>query len=487
MPKKKVSLFVAALLVLSMVLAACATPATPTTEPAAPTEQAVATTAPTMAPEPTQAPAQPTATEAPAPTDTAMPAGPDPSGQSITFWHVWGTGDPSDAINAIVDDFNANNEWGITVKAVDQGNYSDLEDALNVAIQSGDLPNLAVGYSNALANWWNVGTLADLNTYINDPQYGLTQEEQADFYPGILDSAKVAGGERIGFPISQSGNVLFYNKTWAQELGFDNPPTTTDEFKQQACAAAQANNSDDNPDNDGTGGLVLDTGASNVASWVFAFGGNIVKDDGSGYAFNTPVVKDVATFLKDLWDSGCAFQTESYPNPEFASRKALFTTSSTAGLPYQIDAFNAEGAIKDDWGFISFPGPDGSQAVDSYGQTIGLVNTTPEQNMAAWLFLKYFSSPEVQAKWINASAYYPTRASVVPLLQDYAAANPKWESGLSLLQYGHSEPARPSWTTVRRDVGDTFSAILQSDPSQIDSLLQDLDSKAAQAVSETDQ
>ncbi len=483
MIRKLIPMFMLSALVLSTLLAACAqapaaTEPPPTTAPMA-TEAPQPTAVPTEMPAPTEVP-----TEAPTPTQ----AGPDPSGQTVTYWHVWGTGAPGDAMTAIVDDFNATNEWGITVEAVDQGAYNSLEDAFNVAIQSGDLPNLAVGYSNALANWWNVGTLVDLNTLISDPNYGLTQDEIDDFYPAAINNAVVADGARVGFPISQSANVLFYNNTWAEELGFPDPPANSAEFIAQACAATQANNSDDNPDNDGTGGLVMYTGASNVLSWVFGFGGDVIAPDGSGYAFDTPVVQDVASFHKDIWDQGCAFQTESYPNPEFASRKTLFVMSSTAGLPYQLDAFTAEGAFTNDqWSFIGFVGKEGGEAVNAFGQTIGLVNSTPEKNLAAWLFLKYFSSPEVQATWINASAYYPTRASVVPLLSDYAAANPKWDTGLSLLQYGHAEPARPSWATVRRDVQDTFSTILQSPADQIEPLLKDLDTAAAEAVAELDQ
>ncbi len=55
----------------------------------------------------------------------------------------------------------------------------------------------------------------------------------------------------------QSAQVMFYNNTWASELGFDAAPQTADEFKEQACAAAAANDADDTPDNDGTGGLCL--------------------------------------------------------------------------------------------------------------------------------------------------------------------------------------------------------------------------------------
>ncbi|MCB0003258.1 MAG: extracellular solute-binding protein [Anaerolineae bacterium] len=496
MSTKSIKILLALAVVTAMMLSACggaATPApaepaaataTPIVEAAAPTDAPVAeaTEAP-AAEEPTAAPAAEEPTEAPA--EEAMTPEVDPTGQNITFWHVWGTGGPSEAMQAIVDDFNANNDWGITVTALDQGQYNDLEDALNAAIQSGDVPDLVTGYTNAMANWYAVDSIVDLTPYVNDPALGLTADEQSTFFQGSLDGGKAADGSLFAFPISQSENVLFYNSGWAKELGFENAPTNYEEFKAQACAAAEANANDDNPDNDGTGGLVLFAGASNLASFVFANGGNMLNAAGDGYDFTDQTVVDAVTFLKDLWDSGCAFATESYPNPEFATRKALFTMSSTAGLPYQIAAFDAEDAIKDDWTIAPFPGKDGGQSVDLFGQYVAMANTNPERMMATWVFMKYLTSPEVQAKWIEGSAYYPTRSDTLPLIEAYGADNQIWSYGLSFLDSGKAEPAWASWTTVRRDVGDTLNAIIQGTPDDIPSMLEDLNAKAVEAIQET--
>ncbi len=465
--------------IIAMLLSACSPAATPA--PAQPEPPAAATEPPpAVATEPPPAVAtEPPAAEAPAP-------GVDPTGQTVVFWHVWGTGGPSEALQAITDEFNASNEWGITVEALDQGKYNNLEDAFNAAVQSGDLPDLVTGYTNAMANWYAVDALVDLIPYVNDPTFGLSAEEQAAFFQGSLDGGRAADGTLFAFPISQSANVLFYNAGWAQEMGFENPPATYEEFKAQACAAAETNASDDNPDNDGMGGLVLYAGASNVASFVFANGGNMLNAAGDGYDFTDPTVVDAAALMKDLWDSGCAFATESYPNPEFATRRALFTMSSTAGLPYQIAAFEAPDAIQDGWTIIPFPGKEGGQSVDLFGQYVAMANTNPERMMATWLFMKYLTSPEVQARWIEGSAYYPTRSDTLPLIEAYGAENPIWSLGLTFLGSGKAEPAWASWTTVRRDVGDTFNAILQGAPGDIPGLLEALNAKAEEAMAETE-
>ena len=475
MSKSMLKISVVIAVVFALLLAACCPAEKPTPTPAKESAQ-----------EPTEVPkAEPTEVPKVEPTEAPMMPEIDPTGQTVVFWHVWGTGLPNETMLAIVDEFNATNEWGITVEALDQGRYNDLEDAFNAAVQSGDLPDLVTGYTNAMANWYAVDAVVDLSPYVNDPYFGLTADEQAAFFGGALDGGRAPDGTLFAFPISQSENVLFYNSGWAKELGFENPPTNYAEFKAQACAAAEANNSDDDPDNDGTGGLVLYAGASNVASFVFANGGNMLNAAGDGYDFTDQTVVDTAEFMKDLWDSGCAFATESYPNPEFATRKALFTMSSTAGLPYQFAAFEAEDAIQDEWTIAPFPGKDGGQAVNLYGQYVAIGNTNPQRMTATWVFIKYLTSPEVQAKWIEGSAYYPTRSDTLPLIEAYSADNEIWAYGLSFLEYGKAEPAWASWTTVRRDVGDSFNAILQGTPEDIPTLLGELNDKAEQAIEET--
>jgi multiple sugar transport system substrate-binding protein len=467
MSKKVYAWILLLALALPILMTACKPAATeappePTAIPAEPTE---------VPPEPTEAPPEPT--EEP---------GVDPSGQTVIFWHVWYSDPVRAGMVALVDEFNATNEWGITVEALDQGNYSDTEDLMNAAIQSGDLPDLVVAYGNALANWHSVDVIIDLNPYVDDPDWGLTAEEKADFYSAAFDGAIAPDGARVGFPISQSAEVLFYNDTWGQELGFDAPPATPEEFKEQACAAAAANAADDDPDNDGTGGFVLYAGASQISAWGFAYGATHLTADGSAYDFATPEWVAEAEYLKDLWDEGCAFPTESYPNPEFATRKALIVNSSSVGLPYQLAAFEDAGTT-DEWEYIPFPG-DAGQAVNSYLQTVGMVGSTPERELATWLFLKWFTAPEQQAKWIEASAYYPTRANTVPLLETYAGENPQWASGLNLVPLGKVEPAIASWSSVRRLLQDTYANIIQGTPDQIPTLLEELNTAAAEVVAE---
>ena len=471
MSKKAIGILLLTLLALTPVLAACA--------PAA-------TEAP--APEPTKAPPP---TEVPEPTVPPVPAGPlgvtaeELEGVEVEFWHVWSRG-TGESIEAMAADFSATNEYGITVTPINQTGYSEQFTAMNAAINTGDLPDVVVGYNNQYLAWDSAGdVIEDLNPYVNNPSFGFTAEESADFYPAIWASDSV-GDEQLGIPAQRSGAYYFYNYTWAQELGFDNPPTTPAEFKEQACASAVANNADADPDKHGTGGVFFTASASTIAGWVWAFGGE-VEIPGEGYSIDTPEMLEAITYWHELLSEGCSWTPEAtYPNPEFAARLGLFFGSSIAGLPYQTGDF-ADAGNDDVWGPIAYPTVGGTPVVDIYGPSFAMVSSTPEEQLASWLFMKWFTEPENQAKWIEASAYYPTRASALDLLGDYMESNEKWTDSLAYLEYGKVEPRFESYQSVRYAIQDAIVQIAQEGftADQIPGLLAELQAEVDELHAET--
>lgn len=468
MPKKLITILFASLLIFSLVLTACA----PEVVEEEPEVEEPEVEEPEPEPE----------VEEPEP-EPAL----DLSGTTISYWHPYNEGDPrKDAMDAIVEAFNAGNEFGITVEALGQASYSDIEDKVNAGIQSGDLPDIAQAYTSALNNWDMVEVVVDLEPLIYDSVYGLTGEEVADIYPSVLESGLSADGKRLGWPMSQSANAVVYNFTWAQELGFDSPPTTPEEFKEQVCAAAEANLTDDNPDNDGGTGMVWYPSTSNLLSYVHAFGGDLLNDEGTAYEFNTPEVKAAAMYINELRDAGCTFETESYPNPEQGERLALVTLSSTSGLKYYGYAFADAGNETDVWGFLPAIGPDGGRGTDAYTQTVGVFKSTPEREMASWLFIKYLTSPTNQAAWIEASGYLPTQYSVADMLTDYIAEVPQYQSTMAIAELGQMEPETfPAWYSVRRAFEDAAAQLYAATTEEeIDAILAELDITAAELVAE---
>ena len=382
-------------------------------------------------------------------------------GKTVHLWHSW-SGEAGKTVDALVKEFNASNQWGITAQAAYQGSYDSLSDNITKALQTGKPPEVAVGYNYQALGWDSpAGTLVDLNDYVSDPTWGLSPDEQKDFYP-VFWEHDFADGKRIGIPAQRSAQLIYYNQTWAEELGFTSPPTTPTQFKIQACAAAKANKTDSDPHNDGTGGWIISTDYASSLGWMQAFGGEITRPDGNGYQFNTTEVSNAFKFLRDLLDSGCAWiPTNPATEEDFASRRGLFASGTVPGIPIQENAF-ANIDSKDEWTILPFPSPVGKPVISVYGPSFRLLKSTPEGQLASWLFVKWLTSPENQARLAQSDQFLPVRASSLDGLKTLQAKYPQWEKAVGLLDSARSEPPFHSWMDVRWAVSDATTQLFRS-------------------------
>ena len=461
------------IMVVFLLLASCGSQPSPTLTSTVAAPQATPTS--------TRTPVPPTATITPQPTSSLGVDLTALNGVTIEFWHPW-SGETGKVIEESIEEFNAANEYGITVESVYQGTLNSLNDVINDTDTGNGLPNLTIGSNYQILSWNSSGKrVVGLNAYVNDPEWGLSSGEQADFIPIFLDQ-DVNGQNRIGFPAIRSALFLFYNTTWAEELGFSSPPNTTEEFKEQACQAARANNVNDLPADDGSGGWLINTTPSGILSWMYAFDSQVVQSDGSGYHFNTPQSENALLYLKEVFDEGCAWEVlESPAEVEFATRKALFITGSISDLAYQTSEIDRIGS-DDTWTVLGFPSPEGGQVIDVYGPSFAMFAGTPEENLATWLVIKWLSSAEQQAKMIKSSGTFPMRSSTMGFLADYAGENPQWAAAQELIALARPEPGLQSWKEVRWILGDVGTQIFRYyfTPDRIPSTLELMDDTAAE-------
>jgi multiple sugar transport system substrate-binding protein len=456
-----------------LLLVACESQPSPTPMPTTAAPEATST--------PTTTPVPPTATVTPQPTSSL---GVEPSalnGVTVSFWHPL-SGEIGRVIQQSIQEFNESNAYGITIESAYQGTINSLNELIAGTEPGGELPSLTIGSNYQILSWNRNGKrVVGLNAYVNDPEWGLSPDEQADFYPIFLEQ-DVSGQNRIGFPAARSAQLIFYNTSWARELGFTSPPGTTEEFKEQACQAAHANLANDLPSDDGSGGWLINATPSAVLSWLYAFGSQVLQPDGNGYHFNTPQAENTFSYLKELFDQGCAFEMlESPAMVEFANRKALFITGALSDLTLQSMEFEFAGN-DDHWTVLGFPTPQGEPVIDVYGPSYTMFAGSPQENLATWLVIKWLTSAEQQAKFVAASGTFPTRSSSMDLLADYASQNPQWASAQELIAYAQPEPGLQSWNEVRWVLGDVGTQTFRYyfTPDRIPSTLELMDETAAE-------
>ena len=422
-------------------------------------------------------------------------SGIDPSGVTIVYWHQYSGGATQEIMGQLVEEFNATNEWGITVEANFQGHYGEIEQAMSGAILNRELPNLAAAYANAAANWNNEDVVVNLNQYYDDETWGFTEEEAAQLNQGILNVG-VAAGTRVVWPNQISAQLLFFNLTMAAELGFDGVPSTLAEFREIACAAAEHTG----PNGEDIQGFPFAGGSSEMESFIIAHGGDIYDAETGLYTFNTPEVIAALSFVKGLYDDGCGyFYDQRYQNTgDFALYLNPMALSSTAGTPFVINDISTSvenGGIDLEWVITTMPPVEagGERAAQVFVPSISLLVSTPEEQLASWLFLKFLAQTDSQVIWASNTGYFPTMTGLSDSLSIDTFRNealfPFFQQANDILSNPavriYSGPPVASFSPVRGLLGEAYSDVTLNgrDPAEV---AEELELAANELVDELD-
>ncbi len=390
----------------------------------------------------------------------------DPSGQTVMFWHQH-VRDRETALEKIVQEFNRTNEYGITVDAEYQGGYNDIYQKMVSLLGTSDTPNLVVAYQNQAATYQLVDGLVDMNPLVNSPKWGMSAADQADFFPGFWNSDIFPSfnNERLGLAPNRSMEVMYYNADWLKELrtagkiDFDGPPVTPEQFTAAACAASTQRFSKATAKGRPIG-YEMSADASRFAAFTFAHGGNVYDSTTNRYTLDSQAAMDAMNWLQDMFTKGCAqMQTENYGDQtDFGTGSLLFAVSSSSGLPFYRDAIDSGAGF--DWSVAAIPHTTPDPVMNIYGASVSMPSGhSPEQTLAAWLFLKYYTSTEPQTEWAVASQYFPVRESVAAGLSDFFDSLPSYKAAFELLPYGISEPNVPGYDPVRDNIAADMVAI----------------------------
>lgn len=414
-------------------------------------------------------------------------AGVDPTGQTITYWHQYNSPTQLSIITGLINAFNANNPYGITVVGTNQGNYNDIRTLMNNSIISGDLPNLVAGYPNDALSYALDGAVADLTPYYSDAKWGFDEAALADLNQVAMDAWLFEEEGRIGVPNQLSGQVMFTNTVMMEALGFPaDAPVTLDQFAEVACAAANS---------DLTGlegaevqGFPITANSSELETIVAGIGGSIWVD--GQWNFTNEEVIRVLQMYKDLYDQGCGYiPAEAFGNTaDWARALNPMAFSSSAGIAPTFRTVAEAGDLVTDWMVHAAPvNAEGDQPIiQLYTPGIIVVSGTPEQQLASWLFLRFFSQPEIQAQWSQALSLFPLSSAAASQI-DASTSVPEFMDMVNRVASGevgvYVSPQNLSYSTVREIVA-TGIADVTSNGMDVAEVAQRMTDDANKALAE---
>ncbi|AEC21598.1 glycerol-3-phosphate-binding periplasmic protein, precursor [Pusillimonas sp. T7-7] len=332
---------------------------------------------------------------------STVPAWSQAAPVELEFYYPVAVGGPiTKIVDGLVAEFEKGNP-GIKIKSVYAGSYQDSVAKALTAHKGGSAPQLAVLLSTDMFTLIDEGAIVPFDPLVK------TEEDKkwlGDFYPGFMANSQT-DGKTWGIPFQRSTIVMYYNKDLFKEAGLnpDSPPSTWDELVSQGKKLTKQ-------DSNGQvtqWGLEIPSGGA-FAYWLFQAlttpnDAILMNPEGNEVYLDKPAVIEAAQFWHDL-----AYKHKIMPTgtidwgttpKDFLVGKTAIMWTTTGNLT------NVRKNAKFDFGVAPMPKAKQGGSPTGGGNFYLFESATPEQQQAAYKFVKWMTSPENAAAWSIDTGY----------------------------------------------------------------------------------
>ena len=331
----------------------------------------------------------------------------------VDVWHALGS-ESENNLEQLAATFNAGQER-VRVQVRNQGvAYDEVLRKFVAAIPSRQLPAIVYLEDTTLRQIVDSGVILPAEAC----------EAADDFATGQLPAVRnYYTSEGIYWPgyTNVSEPVLYYNVNHFRRAGLDpaTPPTTLEELRDAARALKAAGIP-------APFSFVLN--AWFIESWINGAGASVVNEDNgrSGLAdtstFDNEATREIYTWIKEMADEGLLqghSATDGQINQYLAlaqQNSSMLIETSTAATTIKtvlggggdIDLGDADLSVIVP-AAAAFPGVDEPGKVRVSGGSFFLTNTVPPQEQAAaWAFMRFMWETDSQVAWHLVGSYLPT-------------------------------------------------------------------------------
>ena len=302
-----------------------------------------------------------------------------------------------------INEFNANNEYQITVKPVYQGQYSDATKLLSTMISGqnySELPDVMQMDATGKVTYYNSGKAFTIDDAMAQfPVEGLTEK----YLTGAMGNWQFSGSQ-LGLPFATSTTITYANMDLLKQAGWDKAPDTfADVIKLQADMEAA-----------GMTQKVFQAlpNTPTLANWIGQLGSYVVNQSNGadGTASELEMIENGAleTFLtewKAMYDAG-ALVNEGSSSDKFIAGEVVLMTSSSSNVTTILS--KVDGAFEVGVGPYLRVNADASYGATVSGSCVVMFDSEDAlRKEAAWAFVQYLTSADVQADFAAGTGYIP--------------------------------------------------------------------------------
>lgn len=362
---------------------------------------------------------------------------------TLKFWHHRGSGAQYECVTHAVNGFNetVGKEKGIVIEESYIGGYVDLFSQIQLAVQSGEAPNIVSAANTYVAYMLEDDYLVDMAP--------LAEAEGYDITGNLMDWLLQIGGNTDGqihsMPYCRSTPLFYYNKGIAKELGIEiGDMITIDELKKFGEAAMIKN---DAGEITRYGFEIFNDFGYYNAAWIYQLGSEYMVEGGGSPSLEDGTMLKVLSDWREWVDAGWCrpFDVTNAGDTAqtmFINGELAAYMNSSAGLGNLLIAAAETGV---EVGVAMFPtyNPE-NHVAEIGGANISIISAdnSDEEIQASWEFVKYLMSDEEQFFNAKTSGYVACTKSIAtyPEMVEFWAENPEFKVAYDqLLSYGRGQ------------------------------------------------
>lgn len=384
--------------------------------------------APAAAPE-----AAPAATEA---TEAAPAVAEGESLGDVEIWYYWETEGHQKALDHIIQEFNATNEYGITVSAK-YTPFADFKKQLSVGASADALPDIVILDNPDHAAYAAMGIFADITDKF----------DVSNYFPGPVNSCTL-DGRLYGVPFGSNDLVLFYNEDMLAAAGKE-VPKTWDELLDVATACTT-----DTVSGFAHSAVQNEEGTFNFLIWQWSTGA-------TSYEIGSENGIKALTQVKKMVDAGamtkeCINWTQGDTMNQFISGNLAMMINGTWQIPTMRES------VPDmHWNVAPIP-QDAVQASGLGGENYAVIAGGNEDG--AVKFLEYATSGETCLYMMNHMGYISSDSTIAAGQFD---GDPVYQVFVDEMQYANARGPLPEWPDISNAISLAYNEVITgaSDPA----------------------
>ncbi|SFT96687.1 carbohydrate ABC transporter substrate-binding protein, CUT1 family [Kosakonia arachidis] len=349
----------------------------------------------------------------------------------------------------------------VEVRGIFTGSYDTTKMKAESAQKAGEPPALVImsaNFTTDLALKDEILPMDELFKYGDKKAGDFLQNE---FWPAMRKNAQVMG-VTYAIPFHNSTPILYYNKTMFDQAGIKQPPQNWKELLEDAKKLTDQSK--------GQWGIMLPSTNDDYGGWIFsslvrANGGNYFNENYPGEVYyNAPTTIGALRFWQDMiykdkvMPSGVLNSKQI--SAAFFSGKLGMAMLSTGAL-----GFMRENTKDFELGVAMMPAQEQRAVPIGGASLVSFKGISDAQKKAAYQFLTYLVSPEVNGAWSRFTGYFSPRKAAydTPEMKAYLKQDPRAAIALEQLKYAHPWYSTYETVAVRKAMENQLAAVVNDE------------------------